>query len=173
MQSLTPTQLAVLNTLASGQTVTAAAHEAGIHRTTVHHWCRTLPQFRCALDDARQSRADAFRDQLHELAAPALALIRNTIEDDSAPPALRLRAALAVLKSAMEPAVSQNEPSEEIHHNSSLSSSEPAVPPPPEQIVQTPRGASCPCGSGLKYKRCCGHGAPPVLSYPAPMTTSG
>jgi hypothetical protein len=26
-----------------------------------------------------------------------------------------------------------------------------------------PRNASCPCGSGEKYKRCCGHGAPPVL----------
>jgi len=28
-----------------------------------------------------------------------------------------------------------------------------------------PRGASCPCGSGEKYKRCCGKGGPPVLSY--------
>jgi uncharacterized protein YchJ len=27
----------------------------------------------------------------------------------------------------------------------------------------TPRGAPCPCGSGQKYKRCCGQGAPPVL----------
>jgi hypothetical protein len=27
----------------------------------------------------------------------------------------------------------------------------------------TPRGAPCPCGSGRKYKRCCGQGAPPVL----------
>ena len=29
---------------------------------------------------------------------------------------------------------------------------------------QTPRSARCPCGSGLKYKRCCGTNAPPVLS---------
>jgi hypothetical protein len=27
----------------------------------------------------------------------------------------------------------------------------------------TPRNASCPCGSGRKYKRCCGLHAPPVL----------
>lgn len=27
----------------------------------------------------------------------------------------------------------------------------------------TARNASCPCGSGEKYKRCCGHNAPPVL----------
>jgi hypothetical protein len=26
----------------------------------------------------------------------------------------------------------------------------------------TPRSAPCPCGSGKKYKRCCGKGAPPL-----------
>jgi hypothetical protein len=31
---------------------------------------------------------------------------------------------------------------------------------PPAQI---PRSAQCPCGSGEKYKRCCGRAAPPVL----------
>jgi hypothetical protein len=28
----------------------------------------------------------------------------------------------------------------------------------------SPRNAPCPCGSGAKYKRCCGKDAPPVLS---------
>jgi uncharacterized protein YecA (UPF0149 family) len=27
----------------------------------------------------------------------------------------------------------------------------------------TPRNALCPCGSGAKYKRCCGKNAPSVL----------
>jgi hypothetical protein len=31
----------------------------------------------------------------------------------------------------------------------------------------TPRNAPCPCGSGEKYKRCCGKNAPPVLSHAA------
>jgi hypothetical protein len=31
----------------------------------------------------------------------------------------------------------------------------------------TPRNAPCPCGSGAKYKRCCGQNAPPVLNTPA------
>ena len=31
------------------------------------------------------------------------------------------------------------------------------------QPAQTPRNADCPCGSGLKHKRCCGKSAPPVL----------
>jgi SEC-C motif len=34
--------------------------------------------------------------------------------------------------------------------------------PPP-----TPRSAPCPCGSGEKYKRCCGKNAPPVLCHAA------
>jgi hypothetical protein len=29
--------------------------------------------------------------------------------------------------------------------------------------TQTPRNADCPCNSGLKYKRCCGKSAPPML----------
>jgi hypothetical protein len=31
----------------------------------------------------------------------------------------------------------------------------------------TPRNALCPCGSGVKYKRCCGTNAPPVLNRAA------
>jgi hypothetical protein len=40
---------------------------------------------------------------------------------------------------------------------------EPNSAPPP-----IPRGAPCPCGSGLKYKRCCGAGAPAVLHASPP-----
>ena len=41
-----------------------------------------------------------------------------------------------------------------------------AAPPPPESVespAQTPRKAACPCGSGEKYKRCCGVASPAVL----------
>jgi hypothetical protein len=37
--------------------------------------------------------------------------------------------------------------------------------PGPQPAV--PRNAPCPCHSGLKYKRCCGATAPPVLSEAA------
>ncbi len=33
----------------------------------------------------------------------------------------------------------------------------------PPDAIQTPRGAPCSCGSGIKFKRCCGKDAPPVL----------
>ena len=40
--------------------------------------------------------------------------------------------------------------------------------PPPASFCNEPpavsRNAPCPCGSGEKYKRCCGKSAPPVLS---------
>lgn len=38
------------------------------------------------------------------------------------------------------------------------------APEPPEASSQTllPRNGRCPCGSGAKYKRCCGVNAPPV-----------
>ena len=34
--------------------------------------------------------------------------------------------------------------------------------PPQEKYPGTPRSAPCPCGSGKKYKRCCGVGAMPL-----------
>ena len=43
-----------------------------------------------------------------------------------------------------------------------------SVESPASSPSQTPRSARCPCGSGLKYKRCCGTHAPPVLNRPAP-----
>jgi hypothetical protein len=36
---------------------------------------------------------------------------------------------------------------------------------------QTPRNALCPCNSGIKFKRCCGQNAPPILNFPDPATT--
>jgi len=44
--------------------------------------------------------------------------------------------------------------------------------PPPagsfcEKPKMMPRNAPCPCGSGAKYKRCCGKDAPPVLNQAA------
>jgi hypothetical protein len=46
------------------------------------------------------------------------------------------------------------------------SAAEPQDPPTPdstERTQSTPRNAPCPCGSGQKYKRCCGRNAPAVL----------
>ena len=164
MQSLTLSQLQVCKALSSGLSVTAAAAATGIHRTTIHHWCRTIAEFRDTLEAAKQARIDAVRDEMNELAAPSLAILRQIIEDESASPALRIRTALAILKFVTTPekptAHQDAAPETGIHHNSSLSNVESDEP-------QTPRNAACPCGSQLKYKRCCGRNAPPILSRAA------
>lgn len=36
----------------------------------------------------------------------------------------------------------------------------------PAPVSGPPRNAPCPCGSGLKYKRCCDKAAPAVLNFP-------
>lgn len=193
MTSLTPKQLEVLQALSSGQSVTSAADAAAIHRTTIHHWCRTIPEFRAELHAARQARVDAIRDQIHDLASPSLALLQRAIEDETAPAPLRHRAALAILKVAIQPeklpgmkdaafdtlldaayatgitdAHAGSEPNE-IHHNSSPSAVDSVNQP---AHARTPRNATCPCGSRLKFKRCCGRNAPPVLFHTASPQTA-
>ncbi|MCC6590772.1 MAG: SEC-C domain-containing protein, partial [Bryobacterales bacterium] len=37
----------------------------------------------------------------------------------------------------------------------------------PPQSPQVGRNSTCPCGSGLKFKRCCGVNAPPILNRAA------
>jgi uncharacterized protein YecA (UPF0149 family) len=71
-----------------------------------------------------------------------------------------------VLRRALD---GQNEPNSTLTHqeintlrNEPNSPDPPATPPEPAP-VQIARRALCPCGSGQKYKRCCGRSAPPVL----------
>ncbi|MBS1823749.1 MAG: SEC-C domain-containing protein [Acidobacteria bacterium] len=195
MQSLTSKQLQVIEALSTGLSVTAAADAAGLHRTTVHHWSRNIPEFRDTLAAVKQAHIDIARDEMNSLAAPAIAILRNIIEDQSASPALRVRTALAIIKfvttpekspspkdapfeqlldgaylagykQAQERAAAATSPEETgIHHNSSLSTTVEAG--DESTAHQTPRNALCPCGSKLKFKRCCGKNAPPVLGRAA------
>ncbi len=82
--ALTTTQLQVIKALVSGSTIKDAAEAAGVHRSTVHDWTRVHHEFRAALDAARHH---------------STAFIRKCIEDETMPTAIRLRAALAVVKS--------------------------------------------------------------------------
>ena len=150
-------------------------------RAQAKHWLKA--HFK---DIGQKSTIDIARDEMNSLAAPSIAILRAVIEDENASPALRVRTALAIIKfvttpektttpkesahdqlldaayltgyrQAQQRAAEKAEPEHEdneIHHNSSHSS-------------QTPRNALCPCGSGNKYKRCCGKNAPPVLGKAA------
>jgi transposase-like protein len=92
-----PVQQAVLAALVQGATITAAAEASNVHRTTVHYWCRTQPEFRLALQQAKQIHTEAVRDELRQLSADAISVLREIMHSKQAPPSVRLRAALAVI----------------------------------------------------------------------------
>ncbi|MBS1823993.1 MAG: SEC-C domain-containing protein [Acidobacteria bacterium] len=200
MHPLNAKQLEAIQALSSGLTATAAADAIGVHRTTLHNWCRTIPDFSDTLEASKRAYIDKYRSAMNSLADPSINILRNILDDDSASPSLRLRTALAIIKfvtTAEKSSTPKQQQStdqlldaaymagyraaqDEIHHNSSLSSpvetdesdesiestepAESAESHDTPQTHQTPRNALCPCGSGAKYKRCCGKNAPPVLS---------
>jgi hypothetical protein len=147
---LTPAQAQIVSALAQGRSVTQAALEAGLHRNTVHNWLRNEPRFKTAVAEAQRDYAAAFQDGLHELAARAVDALRSLLDDPNTPPSVRLRTALAILE------------------REEWRLPHPVSPEPGEadQAVAAPvaRNAPCPCGSGNKYKRCCGSASPPVLN---------
>ncbi|MFN3322010.1 MAG: SEC-C metal-binding domain-containing protein [Bryobacteraceae bacterium] len=165
---LTPSQLRAIQALAAGATVTAAAEAAEVHRDTIYEWRRSRPAFASAVAGAKAACEAQLHEQLAALAHLALAALQQLLQDSSTPPAVRLRAALAVLR---RPHFEHKDwnipvPAEPL----SDSHGQPAAPEAggaPRRIVEesTPRNGPCPCGSGRKYKRCHGQDAPPML-YP-------
>ncbi|HXN49410.1 MAG TPA: SEC-C metal-binding domain-containing protein [Bryobacteraceae bacterium] len=153
--NLSPIQVQVVVALTAGRSVTRAAAAAGIHRSTIHNWIRSSKEFRDAVNQARDYFFDCVNEQLNELSAVALDTLRQLLTSPDTPPSLRLRAALAVLErpghrdpgwqvplpvgTVMEPAPQRT-----------MRAEMPQLPP------SSPRNAPCPCGSGLKRKRCCG-----------------
>jgi len=98
--TLTPKQVQVIGSLASGATVTDAAKEADIDRTTVYLWMKTDDLFAAELNRSRQEYADAVNGQLRGLAAEAVKTVREMLTGADVFPAVRLKAALSVLQAA-------------------------------------------------------------------------
>ena len=222
-KNLSPVQAQVIAALAQGRTATDAARDAGIHRTTIHHWSRTEPLFKTSLQEAQREYVETLRDGMRDLAARAVETLRNLLDDPNTPPAVRLRTALAVLQRPHFPQPGWHLP-ERIEtpreqqvvamqsHNPSVSAGAPvsapiarsapcppnhdhiptvsagasfaapiapSAPCPPNHAhnprvstgapVSTPiaRCAPCPCGSGNKYKRCCGSASAGKFTPPA------
>ncbi len=95
---LPPVQAKVVAALAQGCTISAAAAAAGIHRSTIHIWLRRYSNFRTAVVETRRQVAAAFEDEMLELSTAALKTLRSLLETPDTQPALRLKAALAVLE---------------------------------------------------------------------------
>ncbi|MFN3327054.1 MAG: SEC-C metal-binding domain-containing protein [Bryobacteraceae bacterium] len=166
---LTPSQLQAVQALATGANVTAAAEAAGVHRDTIYEWRRALPAFAQAVEDAKAAYETHLHDQLAGLAQLAMAAIRRLLEDPATPPAIQLRAALAVLRQSHFEHRDWNIPAPaEKLAESQCRPTVHLVQGPAHHLRQDtgqtiPRSGPCPCGSGRKYKRCCGQNAPPVL----------
>ena len=173
---LSPVQAQVIEALAQGQTVSAAAEKAGVHRTTIHHWIRTEPQFKAAVRIAQAEYSAELNDGIRELAARALLTLHDLLQDISTPPAVRLKTALAILQRPHAPNPGWHlpvpvvtEPAETNHSATPIAvATEPVAPrTQPQAPAPIARCAPCPCGSGRKYKRCCGADATGVPVAPA------
>jgi transposase-like protein len=173
---LTPQQIEIIEALSSGATMTEAATQGGVHRNTIANWRRNNLPFQQAFAHAQYDRALFFRERSEELAGLAAQAVREVLADPKAAPAVRIRAALAILNTINTPpqpkrqvrldiekiviskAPPQVFPDENLGteppkmHNSAQSD-------PPQTIrrdhPKVGRNDICPCGSGQKFKRCC------------------
>jgi hypothetical protein len=168
--SLTPAQHRVLAQLAGGVSIKVAAASAGIHRNTVANWRRTVPAFAREFEFAARERSLYWHDQASALAGKAITVLTDILDDDSASPSLRLRAALKVLEMAADPQPEPMKPFpasaaqlEAVEGRAMLMQSALCTEPEPQTVhnpaqprtSQPGRNTLCPCGSKLKFKRCC------------------
>ena len=84
--------------LAHGYSITHAAADIGVHRSTIHAWLKTAAPFQAALKEARKEFTEHLKDELRDLSGAALETLRNLFAAPDTPPAVRLKAALAVLE---------------------------------------------------------------------------
>lgn len=194
LNTLSPNQQEVLRGLVAGQSISAAARTAGVHRATVYLWMRTVPTFTRALDAHQRLRTDRLADDLNDLTDSALGALRQILDNPDSPAAVRYRAAIAILDRAQQ--FEESRLYRDSHLLSDLHTQLPdsriTEPVPPESpapesevtefdapefqvqinserlqpvigpILKEPvrnapvRNLPCPCGSHLKYKRCCG-----------------
>jgi hypothetical protein len=172
--TLSPIQHHVLSLLAQGSSITAAAATVEIHRNTVANWRRSVPAFAREFEYAGRERALFWQDQAASLAQKAIDVLTDILNDSTAAPSLRLRAAFKVLSMATVPKPEPVKPfptdaaeSEALFGQLVQQQAEDCAPAP--EIVHNPaqsrtnqpsRNSLCPCKSGLKYKRCCANRTP-------------
>lgn len=108
--TLSPAQAQVVAALAQGHTVTAAARGAGIHRSTIYEWFKSVPGFIETVHQAREEFRETLNDGLQDLASKALSALGAILDDPKIPAGPRVRAALAVLHRPQFPASDWNLP---------------------------------------------------------------
>jgi SEC-C motif len=175
--ALTPIQLTLLNLVTGGYSIMQAAREAAQETAKatatetslswgiIMEWSRTIPEFRLALDGAMECRAQLNRERAQELLGEALQVLVGLLSDEKASPSIRLRASLAIIKTATTPnteAKRKSEIGENFEKVHKAAQSQPVRLP-----VEPGRNTICPCGSGAKFKRCCGNPVAAILTTAA------
>lgn len=96
--ALTTQQEAAIASLLTGATLAKAAEAAGVDRTTLWRWLKTDAAFVAEHNRARKEQRDAAQLEVRSLTSQAVSTIRDLMTNADAPPAIRLKAALAVLE---------------------------------------------------------------------------
>lgn len=111
-RELSPKQAAVINALASGSTITEAARQGKVDRSSIYHWLKTDALFAAELNRTRQELRDALWALLGELAVESTNFIAKLLKDENAPASLRLRASLEIIRSTAQfaPGVGETNP---------------------------------------------------------------
>ncbi len=91
-ETLTPQQIAALERLLAGETVTATAEAVGVDRSTLHRWLREDYMFQARLNQAKGELADATQARLLRVADKAAEVVGKAVDQGN------LNAALAVLR---------------------------------------------------------------------------
>ena len=96
--NLSPVQAQVAAILAQGQSITAAARHAGIHRSTIYQWLQHSSDFETAVQAAQEEYLATVTDEMRDLSSSALRTLRGVLDNPETHDGIRLKAALAVLQ---------------------------------------------------------------------------
>jgi hypothetical protein len=102
-RSLDPTQLAVIELLLSGKTVSASAEAAGVCRETVHRWKREDWLFQAEINQRLGEVQYAIRNRLISTALAATETVNQAISGGDVKAALTVLKGLGVLAGSVPP----------------------------------------------------------------------
>jgi len=100
---LSTVQQCVVNALAAGSTLTAAAEAYSVHRVSIYRWMKTCKPFSAALHRARAEFVLARRDDLHHLSNRALETLLAILDNPKSSPAVLFRTAAFILQRPQMP----------------------------------------------------------------------
>jgi hypothetical protein len=102
-ETLSPQQIEIIEALADGCSIPAAAQRTGVHRNSIHNWRRTNQAFREALEDAEFDRAFMLHGKCQDLAHLAIQVLQELLTDPKTSASVRLRAATFLIGKALTP----------------------------------------------------------------------